>query len=306
VSIRSFLSSTKTNTRRAGFFATFQQIRYGGGAYVAVGVNGGSYAGPFTGAIRSSDGSNWSEHDLGISGATLAKTNTLWGSFAPSNGQVSTSPDGITWTPAAGPFTGGRWLTATQLRFVAIMNDSSIYFDSDLRGTNAGTATIPGRLGDIQMARAHPTNGSVVVAGGRDFAISSNLTTWTRTTPPWNATFGAAAAIGFVGTTVLVSVSPTNGVYEIWRSPDSGGTWSRVWSATNRAEQSDDFAFNGTHWVGSCVGNYVWASSTGENWVKIGLDSRGFRVATNGTDFVHLSNQGPTRFSLASSVDRIG
>ncbi len=310
MSIRSFLSSTRTNIGRNGFNTFFQDVKYGGPAagekaYVAIGTDNGFAPDVFQGCARSTDGSNWTEHKLGIErGGALARTLNLWG-VAGTDNSTSTSPDGITWTPGAAPYTRVNALTATANRFVAILPDDSIYADSDLNGDSSQTATVPGRVSPLTHIAAIPAGG-VLAVGSKDIARcnnSFNIATWTRIAAPWT---GDVTALGIVGTTVLVctrSVIPAG--IAIWRSLDSGVIWTRVFnSSVSSPVQS--LAYNGLSWVGSGTIQGVYASRNGTDWTYVPLGTSGYRCASNGTDFVHFTNRTCARFSVEGSLVGLG
>lgn len=311
MSIRPWLSTTTTELEQFSLNIGFLRVAYGGGAFVAVGrMRSGSNAATFTGAARSTDGLNWTEYRLGFTEPLhLARTNTgLWGCAGSTIGATtqvtSTSPDGITWTPGTINFSQIRVMTATDTRFVMVSNEDggTIYFDSDLRGTSAGTATVPGRLGVLSAMCAK--GGSVIAVSKEDVARSDNLTNWTRITAPWAnaANLSGPSEIAWAGNTVVAYIRPiaSNDIGGVWVSNDNGKTWTQ--SQPLPAGAAGGLAYNGTTWVmGRQERTECLCSRDGLTWTlaNIGVFS-GYTLASDGNAFVGFGRRYGSRFLVTA------
>lgn len=255
---------------------------------------------------------NWFAVDVNATGSVIAATK--------SNTSVVVSTDsGTSWntyTPG-GTTHRGITISATGDKMVSISVNGYAYLSSDY-GANWTAATTAGNTDyNNTLAWMSRDGQNVVISknGTYTFSYTSNFgSTWGTITSNYNPrAFGVFVASDDM--TKMWALDP-NGNTQY--STNSGSTWtlnsqSAVW-------KSASINSNGTSWIGisSSNGGGIWTSNSApasltyrpiydgySMWSRVGTSENGNVIAAASSEgFVHISRDGGTTWSAASTIGR--
>lgn len=142
---------------------------------------------------------------------------------------ISSSPDGVTWTPRTGPASGGSWrsIAANATRFVAIAPSGTVRFMTSTDGINWSGQTPAIQTGSWDKIVWSQALGLFVIAGsnagsgsGNFIATSPDGVTWTARTTPLLGTFN----------TMRLTYDAQRGIFVAMAQPLSGNTIQGMYS----------------------------------------------------------------------------
>lgn len=242
---------TSVNIGLTGFISC-EDIAYDGMTWVVVGLNIGTGL-PFI--MTSTDLTTWTSRTP--TGITAIITTVIYGNglfvAGAGGGQLSTSPDGITWT-ARTSNTGGRSIQDISYDgsglFILIASDGG--GGTICKSTNGTTwTTVSQSLGYSDFLCVRFGNGVWVLgASGNGLATSPDGDTWTGQTSPFNlATRGMAYG---------------NGIFTICGRSDIGNSYFNIATSATAASGSwSSINVGGNiNLIGVANGNNIWVTSS--------------------------------------------